>query len=330
MARKSRKNTEVTFAVKFEENNAEIIPSEKIYKTAIYARLSSEDISDGGAVENQILLVQKYIESKPYLKLWETFIDNGKTGTNFERGGFESLMDAAKSGKIDCIAVKDLSRFGRNYIETGNYLEEVFPFLGVRFISVNDNYDSYDLPRSNDNINSSNLTVILKNLINDIYARDISKKCRTALQIKQQRGEFIGNTAPYGYMKSPDNKNKITVDAETAPIVRDIFRWKSDGMSAPAIVGKLNAAGVLSPSNYLYSKGLLFHEKYAKKILWNASIVRKILANPAYIGHMAQGKKKSSFGSGRKEKCQTINKWIVVENTHEPIIEPAIFNAVRR
>jgi DNA invertase Pin-like site-specific DNA recombinase len=310
--------------------NAEIIKetpvSEKIYKTAIYARISSEDSSaDSGTIENQILLAKKYIENKPYLELCEIFIDNGQTGTNFNREGFQNLMEAVKRGTIDCIIVKDLSRFGRDYIETGNYLEKIFPFLRVRFIAINDDYDSHDPAKKN----VYDLTVILKNFMNDTYAKDISKKSRSALKIKQQKGEYIGAKAPYGYMKSPENKHKLVIDEETAPVVRDIFKWKFDGMSDTEIVRKLENLKIPSPRNYLYSKGLLYSEKYSKKILWNKKSIRNILEYPVYIGHMAQGKIKSRFELGLSPEYLPRDEWIIVENTHEPIIEAEIFYAVR-
>ena len=205
-----------------------ILESEKIYRTAIYARLSNEDLGkkDSGSIENQILLVQKYIESKPYLKLCDTFIDNGETGTNFDRDGFKNLMEAIKNKKVDCIAVKDLSRLGRDYVETGNYIENVFPFLGVRFVSVNDNYDSKYPSKNGDN-----LSIVLKNLVNDMYAKDISKKIRSAFAIKHKKGEYTGGHAPYGYVKSAENRHKLVIDEEAAQNVKDIFQSKFFGTS---------------------------------------------------------------------------------------------------
>jgi DNA invertase Pin-like site-specific DNA recombinase len=298
---------------------------DKIYKTAIYARLSVEDSrkGDSNTIENQIILVKSYAESKPYLKLCGTFTDNGQSGTNFKREGFLNLMESVKRGEIDCIIVKDLSRFGRDYIETGNYLEKIFPFLGVRFISVNDNYDSSNLLSSGDN-----LTIIFKNLINDMYAKDISRKIKSVYEAKQKKGEFIGSYAPYGYSKSPEDKHTLIINDETAPIVRDIFQWKLDGMSNLAIVRILNEQNIMSPRNYLYYKKLISAEKYAKKILWNMNTITSMLSNLAYIGHMAQGKTKNDINTGIRQEHQAKDKWIVVENTHEPIIEKSIFYAV--
>ena len=178
------------------------------------------------------------------------------------------------------------------------------------------------------NFNSMNLTVILKNLVNDIYARDISKKIKSVAAMKQRKGAFSGNYAPYGYLKSPADKNKFIINEDTAPVVRDMFKCKLKGMGNSAIARKLDASGILSPSNYLYSIGLLQDKKYAEKIRWRVDSVKNILTNPAYIGHMAQGKKKSDLNLGLKCKKQPREKWIVVENTHEPIVEEEIFYTV--
>ncbi|MCL2772308.1 MAG: recombinase family protein [Oscillospiraceae bacterium] len=325
MARTSRYNTINTSRVK------EITTVEKVYKTAIYARLSVEDLGTfdeqtalvTGAIENQIFLVNEYIKTIPCLKLCGTFIDNGQSGTDFNREGFKRLMEAVKRGDINCIVVKDLSRLGRDYIETGNYLEKVFPFLGVRFISVNDGYDSHKPTKTGDNI-----TFILKNLINDIYARDISKKIKSVYETKQKKGEFIGNYAPYGYLKSPEDKHKLIINKETAPVIRDIFQWKLNGISNLEITRKLNEQKVMSPRNYLYSKNIISSERYAKRILWNMNSINEIFSNLAYIGHMAQGKTKNDINTGIKHKNQSRDKWFVVENTHEPIIEQSVFYAV--
>ena len=320
MARKSRYKAGNHSAVK------EIAVIEKNYKAAVYARLSVEDsYNNNGTIENQISLVRKYIESNPYLKLCKTFVDNGQTGTNFNREGFQNLMEAVKLGEIDCIVVKDLSRLGRDYIETGNYIEKVFPFLGVRFISVNDGYDSHDSAKNKDN-----LTVILKNLINDVYVKDISKKVRSAMETMQKKGEYVGNQAPYGYLKSPENKHRLVINEDTAPTVREIFKWKLGGMSSIDIARKLNERGEPSPRNYSYMKGISKHPSYAKKTLWNDEYIRDMLSNAVYIGNMVQGKTKSDITKNQLLKPQPKENWITVENTHEPIIDTADFETVQK
>jgi len=318
MARKSRKHIADT-------GDTAVRITEKTYNAAIYARLSVEDSGkqDGGdSIENQVYIAEQYIEERPYLNLCGTFVDNGETGVNFNRPRFNALMDEIKAGRINCVVVKDLSRFGRNYIETGNFLEKVFPFLGVRFISVNDNYDT-DNPESN----SECLAIALKSLINDVYAKDISRKATAALETKQKNGEFIGNFAAYGYLKSPEDKHKLIIDEETAPVVRDIFRWKIEGMGNNAIARRLNDMGILSPNMYRYSKGIIFNEQYANT-LWLNRTVKTILENGVYTGCLVQGRKKTRLMQGLSQEKLMPDKWIIVENTHEPIISRETFDKV--
>ena len=192
-------------------------PAQKKYRTAAYVRLSVEDSGKPGAdtIEGQKNLLLRYIENDSSLTLYGLFCDNGRTGTDFERPEFEKLMEAVKHGEVDCIVVKDLSRFGRNYKETGNYLERIFPFLGVRFIAVNDGFDTLTAERGADGY-----LVPLKNLINEVYSKDISKKSGSALATKQKNGDFIGAWAPYGYRKCADNPHRLEPDEATAPVVR--------------------------------------------------------------------------------------------------------------
>lgn len=186
-----------------------------IFRTAVYLRLSVEDNGkkDADSLDNQRELLLSYVADRPYLELIEIYEDNGWTGTDFDRPAFQRMLEDAQKGKINCIVVKDLSRLGRNYVEAGNYLEKVFPFLNLRFIAVNDNYDSASLT------SGEHLGATLKNVVNDIYAKDISRKSCSALKMKRVKGEYIGNYAPYGYLKDPQDKNHLIVDPETAPIV---------------------------------------------------------------------------------------------------------------
>lgn len=319
MARKSRRHIAAT-------GDTAVVSTEKVYNTAIYARLSIEDSGknhNGDSIENQVYIAKQYIEERPYLNLCDTFIDNGETGVNFDRPRWKALMDEVKAGQINCIVVKDLSRFGRNYIETGNFLEKVFPFLGVRFISVNDNYDT-DNPESN----SECLAIALKSLINDVYAKDISRKATAALETKQRNGEFIGNFAAYGYLKSPENKHKLIVDIDTAPIVCDIFRWKLEGMGNNAIARKLNDMGIPSPNQYRYNKGIIFDKEYAST-LWLGRTIKTILENAVYTGCLVQGRKKTQLAQGLPQKKLPPDQWVIVEDTHEPIISRETFDKVQ-
>ena len=196
-----------------------------IYHTGIYLRLSVEDNGkkDADSMENQKNLLMEYVSARPYLMLTDIYMDNGFTGTDFERPEFNRMLKDARDGRINCIVVKDLSRLGRNYVEAGDYIEKVFPFLGIRFIAVNDHYDSDSL-MSGDELGAS-----LKNVVNDVYAKDISRKVGTAMKQKRLRGEYIGNYAPYGYLKDPQDKNHLIIDQEIAPIVVEIFELRARG-----------------------------------------------------------------------------------------------------
>ena len=300
-------------------------PTERIYKAAGYVRLSVEDSGRPGSdtLDGQKAFISGFVENQSNMELCGLFCDNGRTGTDFARPEFEKLMDAVRTGVIDCIVVKDLSRFGRNYKETGNYLERIFPFLGVRFIAINDNFDTLTAERSADGY-----IVPLKNLINEVYSKDISKKSGSALEQKQRNGEFIGAWAPYGYSKDPDNKNHLIVNEETAPVVKQIFRWRAEGISGIQIARKLNDAGIPSPSAYLYNTGAVKTEKY-HDVPWQSQVLTKILAHQVYLGHMVQGKKKQSFYVGTRQVYTAESDWKIVKNTHEAIIDEETFRAVQ-
>lgn len=301
-------------------------PARRMYKAAAYVRLSVEDSGKPGAdtIEGQKALLTSFIENQLDMELEALFCDNGRTGTDFDRPQFEKMMEEVRKGRVDCIVVKDLSRFGRNYKETGNYLERIFPFLGVRFIAVNDSFDTLTAERTQEGY-----IVPLKNLINEVYSKDISKKSASALHVKQKNGEFIGAWAPYGYRKDPDNKHHLVINEETAPTVRQIFKWRSEGVAVVQIGRRLNDAAVLSPSAYLYETGEVRTEKY-KGVLWKTQVIKNILAHPVYIGHMVQGRKKQSFYEGKRQTYVDEADWIVVRNTHEPIIDTETFETVQR
>lgn len=319
MARKSRKVPALDTAVQ------NILPEMKIYRAAAYARLSVEDSKnpDGGVIENQLSLIRNYIDSKPYLTQTAEYIDNGVTGTRFDRPEFTRMIDDMRAGKIDCIVVKDLSRLGRNCLEAGEYLDKIFPFFGIRFIAVTDGYDSVESSASEDG-----LIVPLKNLINEAYAKDMSRKVSTAIDIKQRQGKFIGCRAPYGYMKSPEDKNQLVIDKEVSGIVARIFECKAAGMGNGAIAKMLNEEGIASPMRYRYEKGLTKNERYAHG-LWNDSTVALLILNPAYIGDMEQGTQKEAMYMGIKKYKPEKPERIYVAGTHEPIISRELFGKVQ-
>ena len=282
-------------------------PAARIYKAAGYIRLSVEDGGKPGAdtLEGQKALIRGFISQQPDMELVGLFCDNGKTGTDFARPQFEQMMELVRRGKADCLVVKDLSRFGRNYKETGNYLERIFPFLGVRFVAINDAFDTLSAERTQEGY-----IVPLKNLINEVYSKDISRKSGTALQTKQLSGDFIGAWAPYGYDKDPANKNHLIVNEKTAPVVRQIFRWRAEGVSVVQIGRRLNEAGIPSPSAYLYETGAVKTEKY-KNAPWYTTTVKSILSRPVYLGHMVQGRKRQSF-YGDAVRPLWNPKWITI------------------
>lgn len=322
MARKSRKAAASGLMAKDAVNPAQEM---KVYRTAAYARLSVEDSKnpDCDTIENQLSLVRDYIASRPYLTQTAEYIDNGVSGTRFDRPEFTRMVNDMRAGEIDCIVVKDLSRLGRNYLETGDYLEKIFPFFGIRFIAVTDGYDSTASSAADDG-----LIVPLKNLINEAYAKDMSKKISTAIDIKQRQGKFIGCRAPYGYRKSPEDKNQLIVDREASPIVARIFECKAAGMGNGAIARMLNEEGIASPMRYKYEKGLTKNKRYADG-LWNDSTIAAIILNPVYIGDMEQGIQKEAMYMGIKKYKPQKSERIYVAGTHEPIVSRELYNRVQ-
>lgn len=298
---------------------------EKIYRTALYIRLSVLDSGkkDSDTVETQESLLRQFHAGKPCFSIFDVYVDNGETGVDFKRDEFERLMEDVRGGRVDCIIVKDLSRFGRNYIETGEYLEKVFPFLGIRFIAVNDGYDSAD-PAAADG-----LSLHLKNLVNDVYSRDISAKISPALRGKQMRGEFIGAWAAYGYRKSKEDKHRLVIDPNTAQVVRDIFAWRLEGISYQKIARRLTEQSIPSPGQYRYRQGIVKDRKFAES-LWQVETVKDLLANEVYLGHMVQGRKRESLFEGQKQKYLPREEWFIVKNTHEAIIDQKTFDEVQK
>ena len=292
------------------------------YRTAGYIRLSLEDSGKAGSdtLDSQKKYVQEYISRQADMELTELFCDNGHTGTNFDRPQFDRMMEAVRRGEINCIVCKDLPRFGRNYKETGNYLERIFPFLDVRFIAINDNFDTLTAER-----NEFGFIVPLKNLMNETYSRDISRKVSSALEAKEKRGEFIGVYPTYGYSKSESDRHKLVVNPDTAPVVQQIFRWRCEGMGYGAIAKKLNDSGIPSPGAYLCQIGLSTREDY-RKSLWAVWNIKDILNKQEYLGHLVQGKRTNeSYKQTRKGNLAPESEWRIFKNAHEPIIDEETF-----
>ena len=261
------------------------------------------------------------------MELCGIYCDNGQTGIHFERPEFERLMKDVRAGVIDCIVVKDLSRFGREYIDSGAYIQKLFPMLGVRFIAINDNYDNAQ-PGAADN----ELVLPFKNLMNDSYCRDISVKVRSNLEAKRRNGQFVGSKVVYGYMRSPENKNLLVIDPEAAAVVQDIFRWKIDGQSPAQIADRLNRNHIPSPIEYKKGKGSKQRTCFQTKEVaqWSAVAIYRILRNEIYTGTLVQGKTTSPNHKVKKTVRKAPDEWSRTEHAHEAIIAPAQFDLVQR
>lgn len=301
----------------------------KIWNATLYLRLSRDDgdKEESGSITGQRELLRDYISQHPELREYAIRIDDGFSGSTFERPGFQKMIEDVKAGRTDCIVVKDLSRFGRNYLDAGEYIEKIFPFLGVRFIAVNDNYDSLGEKKSSDD-----LIIPFKNLINEAYCRDISMKIRSQLEIKRKNGQFLGSFAAFGYLKDEQDKNKLVVDQYAADIVRDIFKWKLEGISPQDIAGALNKLGVLSPMEYKRSLGMKYTTSFktSAKAAWSAGTVIRILKNPIYTGVLIQGKETTPSYKVHKRIAKDKSEWTVIEDSHEAIISEIDFDSVQK
>lgn len=300
--------------------------STEVFRTGIYLRLSVEDNGkkDSDSIENQKKLLLEYVKERSFLTLEEIYADNGFTGTDFIRPEFDRMLEDAKRGRINCIVVKDLSRLGRNYVEAGSFLEKVFPFLGVRFIAVNDHYDSASLTSSDE------LGASLKNVINDVYAKDISRKVGTAMKAKRKRGEYVGSYAPYGYLKDPQNHNRLIVDHEASPYVVEIFEMRAAAVGFGTICRILNERDIPSPGRLRYERGILTNNNQkGSKLPWNRHVLSDMLTNVVYIGSLAQGRSASCLYKGIPFHWTEESEWDYVENTHEPIISMELWSKVQ-
>ena len=308
----------------------ENIVSKKIWSVALYIRLSQEDANNGtekqesNSVTSQKTLLKEFIEEHDDLIVYDTYIDDGFTGTDFNRPSFQRLLEDMRKGKINCVMVKDLSRLGRNYIEVGNYIEQVFPLFNIRFIAINDSVDSFKNPAS-----TNTILVPFKNLINDEYCRDTSIKIRTSLNGKKKKGEFIGAFPSYGYIKDEKDKHKLVIDEVAADIVRKIFNWNvNEGVGKIAICHRLNDLGILNPTGH---KKLELGQNYNNygirdnTYTWTPSTVRNILNNEIYIGNTVQGKRRTKSYKIHKVEAVPKEEWVKVENTHDPIIDKETF-----
>ena len=301
----------------------------RIWNTTLYLRLSRDDgdKEESNSITGQRELLRDYISQRPELREYAVRVDDGFSGSTFERPSFQAMMEDVRAGRTDCIIVKDLSRFGRNYLDAGEYIEKIFPFLGVRFIAVNDNYDSLGDKKASDD-----LIIPFKNLINEAYCRDISVKIRSQLEIKRKNGQFLGAFAAFGYLKDEQNKNKLVVDQYAADIVRDIFQWKLEGVSPQDIADALNRLGILSPMEYKRSLGMKYTTSFktSTQATWSAATVIRILKNPIYTGVLVQGKETTPSYKVHKRVTKAESEWTVIPDSHEPIISKFDFDSVQK
>ena len=278
---------------------------------------------ESNSIVNQRELIGQYISSKSDLKLVGYYIDDGYSGTNFNRPGFEKLLQDMKNKKINCIIVKDLSRFARNHIEADMYFENIFPALNIRFISIIENIDSFENPDSIDN-----LIVPFKNLLNDAYAKDISKKVKSALTAKRLNGEFIGTSATYGYVKDQKDKHKLILDEEASKTVIQIFNGIIEGKKASEIADELNKNNILTPAAYK-RKNEQEDENAVIYKKWNVKMINKMLKDRIYVGDLIQGKKKVENYRSHKLITTKKDEWIITPNNHDPIISKDKFDKVQ-
>jgi len=284
-----------------------------------YVRLSSDDRrKKGDSIATQKNIISHFITMNPDIKLYDFYVDNDETGTNFERPAFQKMLADLEGGKINCVIVKDLSRFGRNAIDTGYYIEKYLPSLNVRFISINDSFDTDD--------GDGGIIIPLKAVIAEAYAVDIGNKVRSVHRQNIAEGRFVGGRSPYGYLKAPDDCHKLVIDPETAPVVRQIFEWAAQGVRPYKITHRLNDAHILPPSRYKFEKGIIVSESIKGCDYWKPATITEILRDKVYQGDMVQGKTRK-VNHRRVEVAP--DEWITVENTHEPIVSHELFESVR-
>ena len=307
---------------------------DQTFKVAIYLRLSKEDDdlscssgakSESNSISNQRKLIYDFLKSHTELELYDEYKDDGKSGSNFDRAEFQRMMKDIEAGKVNCVIVKDQSRFGRDYIDVGKYKEKIFPKLGVRFITINEGYDSLSATSSDD------LAFTINSFVYDFYIRDISTKIRTNLTAKKQNGEYAGAFVAYGYVKDSDDKSKLVVDPFAADVVRDIFRWKIEGLSPQNIAVRLNELGIPSPAEYKRLSGSNYKTSFqtSSKAIWSHVSVRRILKNEIYLGVMIQGKRTTPNYKTKTVVTKAESEWLRVEGTHEAIISARDFELVQ-
>ncbi len=314
MARKSRYVAEV----KEEKKTAMLL-------AGVYARLSIEDEDDEeqNSIGNQKKIALDYLKDKDDIAVTEYYVDNGYTGMNFSRPDFQRMMNDLRSGKINCVIVKDISRLGRHFVMTSEFVEKIFPMMGIRLICINDDYDSFD-----ENCDSASLLLPFKMVMNDSYVKDISKKIRSSISAKMDSGEYLpsASSIPYGYIRNPE-QNTFDIDEEVAPVVVRIFEMRANGVALNAIAKTLNEEGIPCPGKLRYLRGITKAAKY-ENALWIHGTLRKILMDQVYIGNRVHGRvKRDKLGMEKTRRSE--EEWQVIENAHQPIISQELFDKVQ-
>lgn len=312
MARKSRKN----------QTAAPVCDTSLYIRTALYIRLSVEDNKKRGhSIENQKLVLENFLAGRPEFVVYNTYVDNGATGTNFHRPGFQQMLFDIEAGLIDCVIVKDLSRLGRNSIDTGYYIEQYFRAHQIRFIALTDQFDTADASNLHGGI-----MLPLKNMINEAYALDIGRKIKAQARQAMKDGEYIGARAPYGYRKDPENCHKLLIDPEAAEVVFQIFQWAYEHVGLNDIARRLNEQGIQTPSHRKRATGEITHENLVGSGKWQTRTVAKILDSEVYTGDLVQGKTKIV---DHQQVQADEDNLIIATNTHEAIISHEVFEAVK-
>lgn len=322
MARKSRQYLQLQKLKNYTPVSPESVPT--VNRTALYARLSLCDMNYicRERIQDQVDMVEDFIRRQPDLNLSERYVDNGWTGTNFQRPAFLRMMQDILDGKINCVVTKDLSRLGRNYLETGYYLENLFPQLGVRYISVTDCFDS-------STSDSGQLSIILKNILNDFFSRDLSRRFSDCYDLRAEQGVFR-NGLPYGYIYDPALRNHLTFDPETSHIVKLIFQWALDGSSIHSITMRLREMNISTPSRvkFIRSDGKNITEGSTR---WDFNVVHEILCNRIYTGDFVCGK-------SYNRKCDPYHRrpsipeeeWVIIPHSHPAYVTYEEFDRIQK
>lgn len=297
------------------------------YQVAIYIRLSKEDDrcrEESNSIAMQRILLRRYAADNFTDYDLHEFCDDGYTGTNFERPGMQDMLERIRNNEINCIIVKDFSRFARDYIELGSYLEQIFPFMGVRFISINDNYDSNNYQGS-----IADIDINFKNLVYDLYSKDLSEKVRSSLAIRKEQGQYVSGNSPFGYEKDPKDRHALLIAEDEAEIVKQIFSLTVEGYTSVEIARLFNEYHVKTPIEFKIEKGKTSKIPKGDRFVWNSSTICQILRNEIYIGNIVQKKYTKDFVGG-KNHLNPREEWIISYKHHEPIIDRETFDKVQK